>query len=83
MAPVAKVVRESSAGLCNRGKTSSVRVEASFAAPTPGKVIPQENSRLFTEEEGKGKAADGIEMRRCLRHRIPCPQFHSEQWLHK
>ena len=50
-------------------------VEAAFAAPAPGKVIPQENSLLFDEEEGKGETADGIEMRRCLRHRIPCPRF--------
>ena len=58
-------------------------VEAAFAAPAPGKVIPQENSRLYTDEESRGKAADGIERQRCLRHRRPCPQFHSEQWLHK
>ena len=42
-------------------------VEAAFAAPAPGKVIPQENSRLYTQEEGKGKAADGIEITLILR----------------
>ena len=46
----------------DKGRRQS-EVEAAFADPAPGKVILLENSRLYIEEEGKGKDADGNKIR--------------------
>ena len=64
IASVAKVVKGMLGRLVQLMKDPiSSKVELACDEPAPGKVILLENSRLYIEEEGKGKDAGGNKTR--------------------